>query len=72
MSKPLGPLYAGPKAWGVQFHPEFDADIMRTYLTVRRAVIEEEGLDAEALCGRVVDTAVCGSFLRRFASLLED
>lgn len=34
---------AGPRAWGVQFHPEFDLDIVRDYLHARRSIMEEEG-----------------------------
>lgn len=63
-------FHAGGKAWGVQFHPEFDADIVHGYLAARRATIEDEGLDVEALCRRVADTAVGATVLRRFASLL--
>jgi GMP synthase-like glutamine amidotransferase len=30
-------------AWGVQFHPEFDADVMRFYLRQFRQVLIDEG-----------------------------
>lgn len=38
---------------GVQFHPEFDADIMREYLRARAALVRDEGGDPEALLARV-------------------
>jgi GMP synthase (glutamine-hydrolysing) len=32
----------GPMAWGIQFHPEFSAEIIRTYLQARREHLESE------------------------------
>jgi GMP synthase (glutamine-hydrolysing) len=61
---------AGENAWGIQFHPEFDADIVRGYLVARRAEIESEGIDVDALHRRVVDTAVASTVLKRFRALL--
>jgi len=60
----------GERAWGVQFHPEFDADIVRGYLEGRREQIEAEGLDVESLLAAVCETSVGTTVLRRFASLL--
>ncbi len=57
-------------AWGVQFHPEFDADIMRNYLHARRANLEQEGLDTEALLAEVRETPQAWSLLQRFAQLV--
>jgi GMP synthase (glutamine-hydrolysing) len=38
---------AGSLAWGVQFHPEFSADIIAAYLRARRPLLEsEQGADA--------------------------
>ncbi len=56
-------------AWGVQFHPEFDADVIRGYLETRREVLLSEGLDADALLAAVRDSAHGRSLLRRFAAL---
>ena len=61
---------AGPRAWGVQFHPEFDADVMRGYLESRRGVLRDEGLDADRLLALVRETPEAASLLRRFAALL--
>jgi GMP synthase (glutamine-hydrolysing) len=60
----------GPRAWGVQFHPEFDADVMRGYLEGRRDVLRDEGVDADRLLALVRETPEAGSLLRRFAALL--
>jgi GMP synthase (glutamine-hydrolysing) len=62
----------GPRAWGVQFHPEFDADVIRAYLEARRETIREEGLDPERLLGAVRNGEDGTRVLRRFAELLHD
>jgi len=57
------------RAWGVQFHPEFDATIMAGYLTERAEQVNAEGLDAQALLAQVKETPEAAALLRRFASL---
>jgi len=59
----------GARAWGVQFHPEFDADIVRGYVTARRDLINAEGLDAGAIEKAARDTDHGPRVLRRFAEL---
>jgi GMP synthase (glutamine-hydrolysing) len=61
----------GERAWGVQFHPEFDADVMRSYLDERREVLEREGLDPEGLTRAVRDCPESTALLRRFGALVE-
>jgi GMP synthase (glutamine-hydrolysing) len=71
-STEMDPLHAfavGDRIFGVQFHPEFDADVMRRYLTGRREAIESEGIDVDALLGEVVEAPSGPRLLRRFASL---
>ena len=58
------------RAWGVQFHPEFDADVMRAYLTHRREILAEEGFDPDAKLEAVQETPEGPSLLRRFAELV--
>ena len=60
----------GRAAWGVQFHPEFDAEITRAYLDERRELIRAEGLDPDALRRQVSDGPDGTAVLRRFAQLL--
>ncbi len=62
----------GDAAWGVQFHPEFDADIVRGYIEGRRALIEEEGLDAGALLDATRDTDHGTRVLRRFGEIVRE
>lgn len=59
----------GKRAWGVQFHPEFDADIVRGYVAARRDIINGEGLDATAIERAARDTNHGPAVLRRFAEL---
>ena len=58
-----------PRAWGVQFHPEFDADITRGYLRERSEALAAEGLDAAALMRSARDSPDGGALLRRFGEL---
>ena len=60
----------GERAWGVQFQPEFDADIVRGYIDARRADISAEGQDPERLHKDARDTADGTLLLRRFAQLV--
>jgi GMP synthase (glutamine-hydrolysing) len=55
--------------WGVQFHPEFAADIMQIYLAEREPVLLAEGLNVAALQAKVTLTPVAESLLLRFANL---
>lgn len=62
----------GDRAWGVQFHPEFGAEVMSGYIRARSGIIRAEGLDPERLARRVSDTPLAHGLLRRFASLVAD
>lgn len=59
----------GQNAWGFQFHPEFDADIMRTYIEDDREDLVKEGRDPDQLLREVQDKPHGTQLLRRFASL---
>ncbi|HEY2409747.1 MAG TPA: glutamine amidotransferase [Polyangiaceae bacterium] len=54
------------RAWGVQFHPEIDGEIMKRYVEARRELIDAEGLDGQAILEAVVDAPRGASVLRRF------
>jgi GMP synthase (glutamine-hydrolysing) len=55
-----------PRAWGVQFHPEFDADVMRGYIDARRNLLATEGIDPAGLAASDAPDAraVLGTFAR--------
>ncbi|MDG2333657.1 MAG: glutamine amidotransferase [Myxococcota bacterium] len=61
----------GDRAWGVQFHPEFDADIMRGYIDGRRDLIAGEGGDPGALKAACRDSPDGRTLLGRFGELVE-
>ena len=46
---PVQAFTVGERAWGVQFHPEFDAETVRAYLLARTEKVRAEGLDPDAL-----------------------
>jgi len=60
----------GEHVWGVQFHPEFDGDVIRAYLEARAEPLRAEGLDPEAIAAAVTETPTGALLLRRFAELL--
>ncbi len=57
------------RAWGLQFHPEYDADIVRAYVEDRHAQLLAEGLDPDALTREARDTGHGALVLRRFAAI---
>ncbi len=60
----------GQRAWGVQFHPEFDADITRGYIAGRRELLLKEGLDPSALGLACKDSEHGSAVLARFAEIV--
>ena len=59
----------GPHAWGLQFHPEFDADIMKTYIHEFAGLMETHGQDPRKAAGAVVETPRSRSLLQRFVKI---
>ena len=59
----------GRSAWGVQFHPEFDSEIVREYIAAFEGVLRDEGQDVRALWSRAGETPHGGTLLRQFARL---
>jgi len=60
-----------PRVWGVQFHPEFDADIMRSYIHAYADVLRAEGQDPELRLATCYDTPLGAKLLRQFARLAQ-
>jgi GMP synthase (glutamine-hydrolysing) len=74
-STALDPHHAfryGERAWGLQFHPEFDAGIVRGYIDARRDQLGAEGLDAQKLWDSAMDTADGTIILRRFMDIVRN
>jgi GMP synthase (glutamine-hydrolysing) len=69
--EPHAAVRFGPSAWGVQYHPELDAEVMRCYFEARRSVLSAEGLDVDA-AGRAVSDAPEGArVIERFLAFAE-
>ncbi len=62
----------GRHAWGVQFHPEFTADIMRAYLGIQAPALRDEGQDVERLLRNVREAPIASGLLGRFAAYVEE
>jgi GMP synthase (glutamine-hydrolysing) len=52
--------------YGVQFHPEIDADIMRGYVESRREILASEGFDVESVLTRIEEGEAGRQTLRNF------
>lgn len=60
----------GEYTWCAQFHPEFDARIIRAYIKERAGDIAAEGLDPDRLLLKVQETPDSGSLLSRFMEII--
>lgn len=57
-------------AWGLQFHPEFDVEIMCAYLSERQEDLRAEGLNVDALLAEVREAPEAASALLGFTSIV--
>ncbi len=62
-------LHFGGRSWGVQFHPEFDEHIMRSYVDARAEVLDGEGIDRQAIVDGVQPTRAGHEVLTQFSAL---
>ncbi|MBE9028420.1 glutamine amidotransferase [filamentous cyanobacterium LEGE 11480] len=60
----------GEQVWGLQFHPEFDEQITRAYITYAKAGLSQEGQDPDAIYANVQPTPIGLEIMQRFAALL--
>jgi GMP synthase (glutamine-hydrolysing) len=60
-----------PAAWGVQFHPEFNQRIMRTYIRHQRPRLKSDE-EMESLLNQVEPLPDAGQLLQRFCQLLDN
>jgi GMP synthase (glutamine-hydrolysing) len=58
-------------AWGVQFHPEYTADVMRSYIAEDASNLASEGVSVADLLAAVVETPHAARVLTNFARLIE-
>lgn len=64
---PAASFRVGRRVLGVQFHPEFDADVTRRYLVARAHLVRHEGGDPDALRASVHGGTRGRDLLRNFA-----
>jgi len=55
--------------WGVQFHPEFNTEVMKLYINKQIPAIQQSGQIAQALEKQVVETPAASQVLRNFVAL---
>ncbi len=59
-------LRFGERAWGLQFHPEMDGEIIAGYVEALRKPAEAEGLDADAIRAGCRDAPESARLLKAF------
>jgi len=62
-------LRYGPSAVSAQFHPEFNAEVMRDYVKRKHADMRREGLDPRSIFKAVAATPIARQLLRHFSRL---
>lgn len=55
-----------PTCYGVQFHPEFDAEVIRGYVETRRDILASEGFAVDAMLSAIEDTSLASRTLANF------
>ncbi|PCJ31606.1 MAG: GMP synthase [Moraxellaceae bacterium] len=69
--EPIHAFRVGSCAWGVQFHPEFTANVMRFYLFERYDSLIEQGLDIKQLFDGITNTEESRAVLDNFIALCQ-
>jgi GMP synthase (glutamine-hydrolysing) len=64
--EPHAALRFGARAWGVQFHPEFDAQVMTEYVSTRAELLTQEGRDPVAMLAGIAPAQAGQVVLHRF------
>jgi GMP synthase (glutamine-hydrolysing) len=59
-------LRYGPNAVSVQFHPEFNADVMRAFILRKREAMRREGSDPQQVYRQVAATPIARRVMRGF------
>lgn len=64
-------LHFGRRSWGVQFHPEFNVEIMHAYIRSRASVLAGEGIEADHLLEQMRPAPAGDRVMNRFADLVD-
>ena len=68
-NEPHHAFVIGTCAWGVQFHPEFDADIMRTYVRAFSDLMKAHGQNPDQALRMITETPHSQQLLNRFVEI---
>jgi GMP synthase (glutamine-hydrolysing) len=60
------------KCYGVQFHPEMDAEVMRAYVETRREILHAEGFAVDDMLSRIREAHAGRQTLRNFVRRFVD
>jgi GMP synthase (glutamine-hydrolysing) len=66
--EPVSAFAVGESTWGVQFHPEFDGDVVRGYVRARAEIMKSEGLEPEEAIASAADAPFGRDVLRSFVT----
>ncbi len=58
-----------PRCYGVQFHPEFDGEVIRGFIEARSDAMRSEGLDPDAAHAAAEDTPAARRLIENFLGL---
>jgi GMP synthase (glutamine-hydrolysing) len=61
----------GDAAWGVQFHPEFSSDVMRSYICDFAADVGGHECRSDSLVASIADTDLAARLLQRFGAIVK-
>jgi len=62
----------GSNAWGVQFHPEMRAEMVKSYISTFRQDLTVDGQDPDLLLEACRDTLFGGEILKRFVAITKE
>lgn len=62
-------FFMGESAWGLQFHPEFNALAMSYYIRQYRRELSQQGRDVDRLLAQTRETSWGDKILRRFGAV---
>lgn len=74
-ANPYEPNHAfriGGWAWGVQFHPEYSKDILRSYIREQKNELEAAGRNVAELLGAVSETPFAAKTLQNFGNVVKE
>ena len=70
--EPAHAFRLGDCAWGVQFHPEYHAGIMRSYILEQKKALVSAGRDVSQILDSVSETPAAAQVLKNFGRFVND